>query len=655
MKNPLRFILSFLLFCSGLAHVLAQSERTWTGEGLDANWTTAGNWDVLPEPEDILVFDGSTQTTNTNDFTAGTQFDGITFQDTADSFTLNGNAIALNGNIFVSSNPASFRTHTLNMDLDLLAASTTITTRGNADIILNGIVSGNSDITKAAAGTLRLTGDNSFTGNWHINAGGVVEVSSIANSGVNSNAGAGDTFMFGHVASAAPAILRLADATSAQSTDRQIFIGEDIAGAARDHHARIENTSGSGNTLTFTNSTFNIAQTEATAARTLSLGGTNTGANMIEGVIQDNNTGGGGTVSVVKNDEGTWALSAINTYTGGTLISGGVLEATSDHRNFGANDPNNLISLDGGTMRWSAVDGNFIVAQRGINVMAGGGTIDVTDPDGRVSINNAPLTGAGTLTITGLGEVVPTTDISGFSGDWDIDGGEVWAITAQDSGAEALGTGDVNLSNNGRLLFSGSGSITFTQDSALGSGGGQFILGQGSNANPTVTWNGVIVGSGDLTIANFGGATGQFIMGGQNTYSGNTTIDSGSTLSLADGGALTFVIGANGVNNQLEGGGDLELDGEFAFDLDNADFAEGNEWTIITSALLANTQFGGTFSVRDFLDQEDGTWTSDDPSNPHFIFDTGTGVLTAVPEPATYAFLGGLLAFGAVLVRHRMK
>jgi autotransporter-associated beta strand protein len=57
--------------------------------------------------------------------------------------------------------------------------------------------------------------------------------------------------------------------------------------------------------------------------KTLTLQGSNTGANTIAARIVDSSTP---STSVVKAQAGTWALNGTNTYTGGTTISGGTLE-----------------------------------------------------------------------------------------------------------------------------------------------------------------------------------------------------------------------------------------------------------------------------------------------------------------------------------------
>ncbi|MDT9181019.1 MAG: hypothetical protein P5684_26040, partial [Limnospira sp. PMC 1238.20] len=70
-----------------------------------------------------------------------------------------------------------------------------------------------------------------------------------------------------------------------------------------------------------------------------------------------------------------------------------------------------------------------------------------------------------------------------------------------------------------------------------------------------------------MTVANGGSTTASLTLGGAVTHTGNTTIDSGSNLTLADGASMTFVIGADGESNSIMGEGILNLNGQFIFDI----------------------------------------------------------------------------------------
>src|SRR3546814_1925166 len=57
-------------------------------------------------------------------------------------------------------------------------------------------------------------------------------------------------------------------------------------------------------------------------ARTIALGGTNTGNNTLAGTIGDAGTG---VTKLAKNDSGNWVLTGNNTFTGNTVINDGNL------------------------------------------------------------------------------------------------------------------------------------------------------------------------------------------------------------------------------------------------------------------------------------------------------------------------------------------
>jgi len=67
-----RWVLSH---CSACRHA-GLANRTWTGSS-DTNWLTPGNWDgatSAPAATDSLVFDGTNNLSNNNNFAAATQF-----------------------------------------------------------------------------------------------------------------------------------------------------------------------------------------------------------------------------------------------------------------------------------------------------------------------------------------------------------------------------------------------------------------------------------------------------------------------------------------------------------------------------------------------------------------------------------------------------
>jgi alpha-mannosidase len=142
--------------------VLLGSPAIWSGGGNDNHWTTAVNWGGTPAvAQDQLHFGGSTGLANYNDFIAGTPFGGFTFEASAGPFFLDGNAVSLGGGI--ANNSAS--TQTINLPLLLVGGNAAISVsagvlRLTGDI---GETGGHYGINKTGAGTLVLSGSNSFT------------------------------------------------------------------------------------------------------------------------------------------------------------------------------------------------------------------------------------------------------------------------------------------------------------------------------------------------------------------------------------------------------------------------------------------------------------------------------------------------------------
>lgn len=175
----------------------------------------------------------------------------------------------------------------------------------------NGSTSNSLTVNKTGTGTWLLAGVNTHTGVTTV-SGGTLAVSNIANGGVASALGASSNL---------PTQLLLGNGTTlrytgvAASTDRRFTVN----GTAAGHGATIE-ASGTG-AVSFTN-TLGLGWNTNNQTRTLTLGGTNTDNNTFAGLIANNGTGA---VSVTKADAGTWVLTGLNTYTGGTSVNGGTL------------------------------------------------------------------------------------------------------------------------------------------------------------------------------------------------------------------------------------------------------------------------------------------------------------------------------------------
>ena len=128
-----------------------------------------------------------------------------------------------------------------------------------------------------------------------------------------------------------------------------------------------------------------------------------------------------GAVGLVKNGLGTLNLGPSNSFTGSTIINAGVVEVYKDDS---LGSGSGALVLNGGTL--SALGNNFY-STRNVNVGAGGGTLAVSrnlSNFGSMRLQGV-ISGAGTLTKTGFGELRLDGDSSGFTGTFVLDQGIV--------------------------------------------------------------------------------------------------------------------------------------------------------------------------------------------------------------------------------------
>lgn len=223
----------------------------------------------------------------------------------------------------------------------------------------------------------------------------------------------------------------------------------------------------------------------------------------------------GGNGPLTKAGAGTLALTAANTYTGGTVVSGGVLQI-ANNGNLG--DASGSVSLQNGTLRTTA---STTIARA---VTANGGGIDTGG-------NNVAITGAlsgASLTKTGTGTLtVNSTALTDFY----IGQGTVIV------GDPANFLGRVNFQGSGATLRLASGTLSMMSAVDMGNSGGTLSVDSGA----TLTLSSV-TGPGGLTKT----GVGTLNLGSANSYMGGTTIDAGvlvisSNAALGDAaGGITF-------------------------------------------------------------------------------------------------------------------
>ncbi len=441
------------------------------------------------------------------------------------------------------------------------ASAATLTSGGNgtsttfSGAIQNGAApAASTALTKVGAGTLTLSGaTNTYTGATNVTGGSLlatttgalgqnsaVTVASGATLGVNASqtigslAGAGTvtngstgarilttggdntstTFSGGiqnGVSAAATTALVKAGSgiftlsgTNTYTGTTSVNAGTVHGGAANAFSAASAHTVAAGAVLDLGG--FNQAITSLAGAGTVTNTGgaaailTTGGATTFSGVIED----GTATTGMAKVGAGIFTLTGSNTYTGLTTISAGTLQVGNGATGSVAGD-----ILNNGALIFNRTG---VIPNYGGNI-SGSGTL--------------AKSGASTLTLTGDNTYTGATTISGTGSR--LQGGAENAFSA--ASAHTLGTGtflDLGGFDQSIGSLAGTGRVTNAGVSAA-------TLTTGGN-NTSTSYSGIIQNEVGVTGLNKVGS-GTLTLLGTNTYTGATTVNSG-TLSAAATGAL---------------------------------------------------------------------------------------------------------------------
>ncbi|MGO4700633.1 autotransporter-associated beta strand repeat-containing protein [Dyella sp. 2RAB6] len=377
--------------------------------------------------------------------------------------------------------------------------------------------SGKTSVRKTGTGTWILRNPAStYTGVTTI-IGGVLGVDKLANGGQVSSLGQSSNAAANLVIGSG-ATLRYTGA--GDTTDRLFTLSTGSS---------VIESSGTG-AIVFANT--GSAAYAGTGNRTLGLGGSNTGLNVMGGSIID---ASGGITTLAKNDAGTWALTGTNTYTGNTVVNGGILQ------------------LGAGGTTGSIASANVIVA-------AGTLAFDRSDS----STVPGTISGAGNVLQQGTGTTVLTA-ANTYTGGTTIGAG---TLQLGNGGANGSILGDVV--DDGTLAFNRSDVYTF---GGLVSGiGGVTQLGSGTTVlTATNSYKGATaVQAGTLLVnGDQSGATGATSVQNGGTLGGKGII--GGDVNVANGGALNP--GDAGAAGTLTVNGSLALNAGAAM---NYQFGQAN-------------------------------------------------------------------------------
>jgi fibronectin-binding autotransporter adhesin len=478
--------------------------------------------------------------------------------------------------------------------------SLTLNRTGNSTVAND--ISGSGDFT-VSAGLVTVTGNNTYTGPTTINGGGTIVASSF-----NSVVGGTASSNLGAPTTVADGTISLGDGTrtgglrytgAGETTDRVINLAS-TTGAT----AIYQNGSG---LLKFTSD----LTTTGIGSKILNLRGGGSGEAEFAGII--GNTGDNdGNLSISKSDNGTWVLSAANTYTGtttvgagtlrlagagklgagtgGLIVNGGTLDLSSTSQTVG-----NLTGTGGSILNNAASTSSLLTVGNGNGtggsfqgVLANGtGTLAFT----KIGTGTTTFAGTAANTYTGLTTVSAgvltlnkTAGVDAITGNILIDGGylrfsannqisDTASVTLTAGGFNTSATGSANggLANLnetiGSLAVSGSGvynqngaasSVTVTGAASFTGGNGAFLfIGSGGSfsANSLAITDMSRTSGGGTTDYNTNSTNG-FIVYGNNAAQSVVKVGAGG-LSLAGTSSTNNIVLRGGVN-----GSRLSLDGD---------------------------------------------------------------------------------------------
>lgn len=299
------------------------------------------------------------------------------------------------------------------------------------------LTSSGGTLIKGGAGSLTLTGNNTFTGNVTISTGElkITHGNALGTGPKTINAqNAGYLALdgsAGNISLASNLSITTAGLSILNSAGTNVINGT------------VRTIAGNGtSTITSDGGSLNLAgniDSGATGNRVLELSGTSTGANTVSGSISN----GTATLAVTKSGTGTWSITnGTNAYTGATNVNAGTLVVSAT----GSINTSSGVNINGGNFRYNAS------TNLSPTVTFNSGTISGTNWDGSlsgqtiatgqtISPGNSPgtaTTGAQTWASGGsyLWEINDATGTAGTDPGWDLlSGSSTLDITAA-SGSE---------------------------------------------------------------------------------------------------------------------------------------------------------------------------------------------------------------------------
>lgn len=578
---------AILALAFAAAPALHAAPGTWNANA-DGDWNTPGNWDsgtVAAGAGSLATLGDFIDADRTINLDIAPIIGGITAADTTHNYTISG-------------------ANTLTLD-STGSSAVNVTTAGRT-LTIASVLAGSDGITKSGAGTLALSNANSISGTFALTVGALQlgNATSMGSSTLTMTSGttlqlrndADTTFTAPINTAPTTGVIYNFDVNNAGSavTDKKLSLG--ILTFATSISATITNTinvtGGNGYTLGLgtisapSNSpgfgphplviNATTAAVEIAKFSTGSYGSALTfqGGNAI--TLTNFEMGSNGNNSLTVSGSGTVATLGTTTQTnnrgGGTAaytLTSGTLNLTTttslaNIRNSGTANAATF-TITGGTLNNTSGSALILAANSGVTagsptITLGGnfafGTVSSTSLN-NLNLGTGAITNAGnrTITINGTGTTLTMggtmTNTSGAN-----------QTTTVNGAGNTLSLGAYNLSNNNTArtgIFNGDGNVTI---SGIVANGG--------------------TGAGNLTYS----GTGTLTLSAPNTFSGKTTVTSG-TLEISSTGTL-YSGGGNNYVVQVDAGATLKL---AAWNY-GATGGIGNSW-FNTTTLLVN---GGTIT-----------------------------------------------------------
>lgn len=442
---------------------------------------------------------GTLSLSGANTYTGGTNLTAGTLE-VSSSSALGTGQVAISNNAVLLTN-----TNNINNSISLGTGGGTIRNVSGVLASLQGVISGTGNLAKTGANSIRITGNNTYTGGTNI-SGGSLWINSATSLGAESGdltLSGGNILYEAGFSSSRNVILSSGgsiDTNGFNSTMSGIISGSGALTKSGTGTLTLSGTNTYSGGTTIANGTISASADNNLGTGSITLNGgtlrsgaayTNTHAIALgasNGTIDTNGFSTvasgviSGTGSLTKTGTGSLAMTGNNTYSGGTSISAGNLNVTTS-------------SLPGNV----ANSGTLAFSQAGAGTYTG-----IVSGSGNINYG-----GGGNYTVTGANTYTGSTAISN--------------ATVNATADNNFGAGTALTINNGTLQYEA--SFSSTKNISVASGGGTFNT-NGFNS----TLSGIISGAGTLTKT----GTGTLTLTGTNTYSGGTTVSGGTIKTSAD-------------------------------------------------------------------------------------------------------------------------